>query len=281
MTIWTSYLGSEVRYVAVAGVRTRVVITAGSPDGRPVLALHGRGGHLESFHRNVPALARHGRVVSVDLLGHGLTAHAGTSYDLQEIAGHLRSVIEIVDDGRGFDVVAQSVGAWAAMLVALEGGPIHRLVLVEPAGLQTQADRIGDARVAKAARAGGRAFDEPTEANVRLRFAQLLHDPATCEDEMVALRHRLYSLPGAGMVHKRVRTADNEHLVLRAHRLARIDRPTLFVRGEHGHLPESLLVEVAGAMPSARVETLPRAKQWPHYEQPLQFNELVHQHLER
>ncbi|MDQ6522190.1 alpha/beta fold hydrolase [Nocardioides sp. LHD-245] len=284
MSLWSDYAGSEVRMVTCGGVRTRIVVTPPHDDsgGTPVLVLHGRGGHLESFHRNVPALSARRTVISVDLLGHGLTEHAGTRYDVGEIAGHLDQVMAQLDDGRGFDVVAQSLGAWAVLhLLATRPPAIRRLVLIEPAGLQTHAERMSDVRVRTAATAGGRAFDDPSIDNVRLRFAQLLHDPTVVEEELIDLRRRLYALPGAGAVHLAVRSADNAAYVVEPACLAVAGRSILFLHGEHGHLPAPLLTDIAGRLPAARAVTIPAAKQWPHYERPELVNAHLLQYLER
>ncbi|MFC3961516.1 alpha/beta fold hydrolase [Nocardia jiangsuensis] len=282
MTLWSTYLGSQLHYLHAAGTRTRIVRTPGPSGPRPIVLLHGRGGHLESFARNVTALSAHAEVISLDLLGHGLTAQTGSSYDIGEIARHVDAVLDLLDDGRGFDVVAQSLGAWAALLLAGQHpGRFARLVLIEPAGLQRQAERLGDPRVARAAEAGGQVFDHPSEQNVRLRFAQLLHDPASCDDEMVELRRRLYGLPGATAVHKAVRTADNDRFVLDDGRLRSITSPVLFVRGEHGHLPAALLSAAASGIDGSALLTVAAAKQWPHYERPDIVNPRILHHLGR
>ena len=282
MTLWTSYLGAEVRWIDATGIRTRVAFSPSMSDARPILLLHGRGGHLESFHRNVGALSRHAPLISVDLLGHALTGQAGTTYDIAEITEHIWQVMDQLDDGRGFDIVAQSLGAWAAMRTAIARPErIGRLVLIEPAGLQRHQDRLGDPRVQRASQAGGQAFDDPSEDNVRLRFAQLLHDPLSVDPEMVAVRQRFYSLPGATDVHKSVRTADNDPYVLERTQLAASEIPMLFVRGEFGHLPQPLLESLAQQIPESGLVTIDDAKQWPHYEQPDPVNKSIIQFLER
>jgi pimeloyl-ACP methyl ester carboxylesterase len=285
VSIWNDYAGSEVRMIACGGIRTRVVVTpcrGGGNGAPPVLMLHGRGGHLESFHRNVPALSARHTLISIDLLGHGLTEHAGTHYDIVEIADHVHRVMMELDDGRGFDVIAQSLGAWAILHLLVTRTPaVGRLVLIEPAGLQRHADRMRDARVRTATAAGGRAFDDPSAENVRLRFAQLLHEPTAVDDELVDLRRSLYAVPGAGEVHRAVRSADNEAHVVRPGCLATDDHPLLFLRGEHGHLSAPLLGDFAGQLLDARVVTIPAAKQWPHYERPELVDTHILQHLER
>ena len=283
MTLWNEFAGCETSFVAGrGGIRTRIVL--GGPeksDRRPVLMLHGRGGHLETFRYNLPEIAKTRTAIAVDLLGHGLTAQSGTTYSVAEIARHLGSLVTELDDGRGFDLVGQSLGAWAGILAALAGAPLHHMALIEPAGFQPHGDRMADDGVKKAFQQGGRAFRAPTTETVRLRFAQLLHNPAACDDEMVELRRRLYSLPGAADVHQAVRRADNDPHVITAEQLRRLGRPLLLIRGEHGHIPLPVFREAAGAVEGSVVTSVSNAKQWPHYEQPRTVNKHIIDHFER
>ncbi|SOD99406.1 alpha/beta fold hydrolase [Blastococcus haudaquaticus] len=282
MSLWTDALGSEIRFVDVGGVRTRILRTGSS--GPLLLLLHGRGGHLETWTRNHAGWADGRQVVAADLLGHGLTERAGSRYDVGELLEHTEHLVDalLAETGESdLDVVGQSLGGWvAAWLTRRRPGTVRRLVLVEPAGLQSEAERLADPRVAAAYERGGRAFTAVTADNVRLRLRQLLQDPAAVDEEMVELRRRLYEPPGAADVHSAVRAADNGSWLLtpdwwRAHRT-----PTLFVRGEHGHLPGAVLDRLAASLPDARVVTVPGAKQWPHYENPLDVTAAVEYFLQ-
>lgn len=272
MSIWTDFAGSSVSFVEVAGVRTRVV-QLGPQGGRPLVLLHGRGGHLETFHCNVQELATHRRVIIFDLLGHGLSDHAGSSYDIGELRAHAVAVIEHIA-GTDYDLIGQSLGGWIATLVALENAKVRQLVLIEPAGFQSEGERMSDPKVRAAVEKGGRAFDTPTEADVALRFAQLLLNKESIDPEMVALRTRLYVQPGAGAVHKAVRTADNAQWLVTSENMSTLSAQLLIVRGDHGHIPEALLSSVA-ASAGGQLTTIPQAKQWPHYENPVAANAVI------
>ncbi|GII95238.1 2-hydroxy-6-ketonona-2,4-dienedioic acid hydrolase [Sinosporangium siamense] len=259
-------LGAEVRFVDASGVRTRVVSLG---VGDPVVLLHGRGGHIETFARTLPALAASGRrAIAVDLLGHGLTGRADGGYGVERLAEHAHAVLTALGLGR-VDLVGQSLGGWIAVLLALrDPARVRRLALIEPAGLQSEATRLADGRVRAAYERGGQAYREPTPEAVRTRLAGLLAAPDTVDPELVAVRTALYAPAEARDVHQQVRAADNEGVLLTPDRLAKVGAPVLIIRGEHGHTPLNVVEAAAAALPDARVVTVPQAKQWPQFEQP-------------
>jgi pimeloyl-ACP methyl ester carboxylesterase len=272
MSLWTDFSGASFSNLQVAGVKTRV-LRMGPDSGRPVVLLHGRGGHLETFQKNVRAWASHRAVIAFDLLGHGMTAQGGQLYDIGELRSHAEAVIDSVA-GQDYDLVGQSLGGWIATLIALDNPLVRRLVLIEPAGFQTEEQRMSDPAVRGAAERGGRAFDTPTPADVALRFAQLLLDEKSIDPEMVELRTRFYRLPGAGEVHKAVRTANNSRWILTDARMTDLRADVLIVRGEHGHIPRAVLTAVA-LRAGGELVTVPQAKQWPHYENPAVVNTAI------
>jgi len=276
VTLWTSLLGASVRYLDAAGVRTRI---ASLGSGPPVVLLHGRGGHLETFAATLPGLAAAGRTaIAVDLLGHGLTGRsADADYRVPALAAHVGAVLDTLGLSR-VDLIGQSLGGWVAALLAPERA--DRLVLIEPAGLQPEGVRLAQPHVAAAYARGGRAFEEPTVDAVRGRLAGLLADPAAVDEELVAVRAALYAPAAAREVHRLVRAADNAPWLLTPERLSTLTVPTLFVRGEDGHTPPDVVRAAVDAMPDARLHTVAAAKQWPQFEQPAVVTSLISRFLD-
>jgi 2-hydroxy-6-oxonona-2,4-dienedioate hydrolase len=75
VSIWAELadVDHELRHVTVSlgdgtGVRTRVLRAGNGPD---LVLLHGTGGHLEAYARDVAGLARSFRVTAYDMVGHG------------------------------------------------------------------------------------------------------------------------------------------------------------------------------------------------------------------
>lgn len=271
-SLWTDLLGAEVRYIDAAGVPTRVLLAGAGP---PVVLLHGRGGHLETWHRTVPALAARHRVIAIDLLGHGGTEPRGDRYTVGELLDHVRAALDALGAWPA-DLIGQSLGGWvAALLAEHDADRVRRLVLVEPAGLLPERERLSDARVRAAYEEGGRAFDQPTEAAVRARFAGLLARPELVDPELVAVRVRFYRPEAARAVHRAVRAADNEPWLLTASRLSGIRAPVLVIHGATGHLPEPVLTGAVGSIADARLLTVPDCRQWPHYERPELVNAAI------
>lgn len=279
MSLWTDLLNCEVERIDVRGTRTRVLHHHGPEDSRPLVMLHGRGGHLETFVRNIGPLARNRDIYAIDLLGHGLTDQAGNLYDIGELIEHIRETINVLGL-KDFDLMGQSLGGWVAAHLAASEPRVKLLVLIEPAGLQSEGERMADPKIKSAFDKGGAAFSTPTPETVRLRFEQLFTDPDAIDDEMVELRQHLYSMANAGAVHKAVRAADNSRWLLTPQYLRTLRAPCLFIRGEHGHTPHELLEEAAASIPDSHLLTIPESKQWPHYERASVVNAAVDHFLQ-
>lgn len=87
----------QARYIVLrSGVRVRIA-ECGPGNGPPVLMLHGWGGSVYGFRRNMPPLGAAGfRVIAADLLGHGLS---DKPLDVARYTweGQLGQVTEIMD----------------------------------------------------------------------------------------------------------------------------------------------------------------------------------------
>ena len=265
MSYWCDTLGMSTRQVDVGGISTRI---QSGGHGAPLLLLHGRGGHLETWIRNAPALAERFQVFAIDLLGHGLTDRpADSRFDIASLTRHVLDVLDTLALPAAH-LVGQSLGGWVAAELALtEPDRVDRLALIEPAGLMSEAERLADPIVANKYKTGGAAFDHPSRQAVRTRLSGLLQDPSTLDDEMVDVRWRLYQPAAAREVHKQVRKADNASWLLTLDRLCTLQARTLFLRGEDGHTPQAVVDQAIAACPDAHGLTVHGARQWPQYEQ--------------
>ncbi len=101
-------------------------------DGRPVLCIHGVASCGWVWHHTAPHLAAVGRVVAVDLRGHGLSDWAADGrYSTAGHATDVEAVIRSMSTG-AVDLVGSSWGALVALAVAASRpGLVRRLILVD------------------------------------------------------------------------------------------------------------------------------------------------------
>ncbi|MGH2682185.1 MAG: alpha/beta fold hydrolase [Actinomycetota bacterium] len=113
-------LGGPVRYADFGG------------EGPPIVLVHGLGGAHVNWMAAGPLLAKHGRVVAVDLAGFGLTPRAGRSASVHANARLLGQFLEEVS-GTPAIVVGNSMGGMIGILqAAARPERVAGLVLVDP-----------------------------------------------------------------------------------------------------------------------------------------------------
>lgn len=88
---------------------TRLHYVAAGAEGSPVLLVHGFPETWWAFHKVIPALARHHRVVAVDLRGFGDSAVAGPDHDSATAAADLAALVEHLGTGP-VHLVGQDIG---------------------------------------------------------------------------------------------------------------------------------------------------------------------------
>ena len=98
--------------------------------GPATVLVHGLGGFAESWRHNIPELARHGRVIALDLPGFGRSGKPRRAYTLDFLARALDGLLRAlgVDTVR---LVGHSLGGAVAARFALEhAGRVERLVFL-------------------------------------------------------------------------------------------------------------------------------------------------------
>lgn len=145
--------GGDVSFVDVAGGRLAYV-ASGAVGGDPVLLVHGFAADHTVWAAAAAQLARSGRrVIAVDLPGHGATTLP--AFKVADLGAPLASALDALPAKSGFDVIAHSLGAVAAVALA-EARPerIASLTLIAPAGIGLEIDRAFVLGMATATSAG-------------------------------------------------------------------------------------------------------------------------------
>ncbi|SFL30966.1 alpha/beta fold hydrolase [Geodermatophilus ruber] len=174
----------------VHGVRTHYV-EAG--EGDPVVLVHGGGpgaSGASGWARVLPLLARHFRVLAVDLIGSGHTDKPLIDYSFQTLVEHLAGFVDVLGL-RQVRLVGNSQGAYVTVKYALD----------HPARVE-QVGTIGTATLASAVglRDDGRAVPLPrfdgSRASLVAFLETIVNDPAQLTEELVEARFAVASLPG-------------------------------------------------------------------------------------
>jgi len=191
--MWLELLGLDVRqhYVDAGGVRTRV-LEAGT--GPALLLLHGMGGHAETYQRNIGPLARHFRVIVPDMIGHGYTDRPDVSYTLDDYADHLFDLLTALGVEKAHlsgEALGGSVAAWMALR-----SPERTDRLVLNTGLLERPDEKGLVQLADIEERTKKLATDLSLETVRRRLEWLVVDPESMTEEMVHIRHQIYSRPG-------------------------------------------------------------------------------------
>lgn len=116
MTLWTelSDLDFSIRRIQVGEWSTRVLETG---TGFPFILMHGTGGHLEAFTKNLRALSADHRVVAYDYPGHGWTTTTTTDLEIDDYIEHLVQLLDVLEIDRAH-ISGESLGGWVALKFA-------------------------------------------------------------------------------------------------------------------------------------------------------------------
>jgi 2-hydroxy-6-oxonona-2,4-dienedioate hydrolase len=193
-TIAVELLGSQSRLVQ--GKRWyHHVIEKG--QGPPLFLYHGIGGHAETYARTLPQLAENFHVYAVDMIFHGHSSKEGfVDKGLIDVLGD--GVIDLMD-ALGYETInfeGESLGGALGVNVGFRYPErLDKMVL-------NGFSRFNTTQTFKPNPARGDLFQlseaavtNPTYENIRARLEWLVADPARIDDEMVAIRQRLYQDP--------------------------------------------------------------------------------------
>ena len=266
----------ELRHVDVAGVRTRVLRAGTGPD---LVLLHGTGGHLEAYARDIKGLAAHFRVTAYDMVGHGWSDLPDRPYTIDVLSDHLLGLLDVLGI-ESAHLSGESLGGWvAAWTAAHHPGRVERLVLNTPGNIANKPEVMVRLRESTMA-----AVQDPSEPTVRKRVEFLFHHKEMVTDELVTLRRAVYSRPG-------VLRAITNTLVLQDPEVrkdfawdpawvGKITAPTLLLWTDHdptGGLDEADML--LGWLPDARLHVIEDAGHWPQWEKVDEFLAAHHEFL--
>ena len=134
VSVWAELADVDhvLRHVQVGGVRTRV-LQAGA--GEELVLLHGTGGHLEAYARDIAGLARDFHVTAYDMVGHGWSDLPDTPYTTDVLSEHLIGLLDALGIERAH-LSGESLGGWVvAWTAAFHPDRVDRVVLNTPGNI--------------------------------------------------------------------------------------------------------------------------------------------------
>ncbi len=280
MTLWTDFFGAELRYVSTPGFGRTRIAEAGARNADALILMHGIGGHLEAYAKNVVALADRYRVIAFDFVGHGLSnKKLDMEYTPEVYAEHLRELMDALGIDRAH-LSGESLGGWVAGKFAVRyPARVMRLVLNTAAGMPIVSEK-GKKDLADLAELSKKSAGQPpTFDSVLARMKWLMHPSnwGLLTEELVGTRLRIYSDPesrkSAPLVQKQLSRNSAEDLVA----FERLAAETLFLWTRDNPVHDVAAAEAACARtPRGTLYVMQAdAAHWPQYEAPEEFNSVV------
>ena len=279
-TVWTELAGLDyaIRHVPVGPWSTRVLQ---SGAGTPLILMHGTGGHLEAFVRNVRALAARYSVIAYDYPGHGWTTATDTDLEIDDYIDHLIGLMDALGVQRAH-LSGESLGGWVAVKFAARyPGRVDRLVLNTPGGTMATPQVMERIRVLSQA-----AADDPSDERVRARLEWLMADPVSVTDELVAIRRGVYSRPGFAESMRHILCLQDPEIrrrnLVTGDELAAVTAPTLVIwTSDDPSGPAKAGLDMAERIPTGEFRLIENAGHWPQWEQQEEFDRIVLEFLGR
>lgn len=201
---WVNLIHSEI-YLLQGKYKTRI-LQAGNPNHPALFLLHGTGGHLENYARNIPALAQHFHVIALDFLWHGRSQTTGFEHDvIPLLIDQILDVMQQLKISKAH-FEGQSMGGWVAMQLAIQHPEkVDRLVLTTTMGYRPNDGAIEgyvEPHWARNLASSIEVLDHPSFQNVKTRMARILAKPERLTDEAIQVRQALYRQPALAEVQK-------------------------------------------------------------------------------
>lgn len=283
MSVWVDLLGCEMRFVQ--GKYCSRVLTAGDETAPPLVLLHGTGGHLENWTRNIVPLASNFRVIAPDFLWHGLSQT--DPFDPEIVPTLVDQIIDVMD---ALDIPqaafnGQSMGGWVSMQLALRHPErVCALILTTTQGYVPDEGAVPgymEPDWSQNLPSTLKALHNPTFENIKIRMARILADPLRLTDEAIAIRQKIYSQPALAKAQEAFNReylgmgpASREHVVTDA--MARqIACPTLVYWGDRNRTPPALGQHIANTIPGGRFHCAADTGHWAQFESADEHNAVV------
>ncbi len=288
MSIWLDFLGAEIRYVDTPTYGRVRIAEAGKGNSEALFLMHGIGGHIEAYSKNVVPLGRHFHTIAFDFVGHGLSEKkTDIEYPAQ---GYAEQLCELMD-AMGIEkahLEGESLGGMVAGFFAIKYPErVRRLILNTTGGIPIMTEKGRQDLIELANKTAANYGKPPSYESVRERMEWLIYEGNwhLLTDELINSRLAIYQQPdfqkSAPLVFARLNKAKDGHTKPDMVELEKIEADSLLLWTTHNPIHD---VEAAkAALPRLKNGQLyvmsKDAGHWPQYEWPEEHDEIVTQFL--
>ncbi|MCI3946705.1 alpha/beta fold hydrolase [Pseudomonas syringae] len=233
-------------------------------QGEPVLLLHGLGSSGQDWEYQIPALARHYRVIVMDMRGHGRSDKPHAHYSIQAMSHDVEALIEHLRLG-SVHLVGLSMGGMIGFQLAVDQPYLLKSLCIVNSAPQVKVRSLADlwqwARRWTLSRLvsmetlgqalGKLLFPKPEQADLRRKMAERWG-----RNDRRAYLASFDAIVGWGVEHK----------------LQRIICPTLVIAADHDYTPVSLKEAYVKQIAHARLVVINDSRHATPLDQPERFN---------
>lgn len=289
MSLWLDFLGAQIRYVQTPTFGRVRVAEAGRGNDEALFLMHGIGGHLEAYAKNVVPLADQYHVIAFDFVGHGYSEKkTDIQYTPDTYAEQLRELMDALGIQRAH-IQGESLGGLVTgRFVVRYPERVLRAVLNTAGGIPivTEKGRRDLAELAELSRqSSGQA---PTFQSVQARMQWLMYRDNwhLLDEELVGTRLHIYTRTGfnktAPLIYQRLANLQEDREVDQMTiELEKIPCETLFLWTRHNPIHDVAAAEQAYVrVPRGQLYVMQaECAHWPQYEAPEEFNQVMRRFL--
>lgn len=266
------------RFIKVGNVNTRY--WEAGDKGSVVLLVHGLGGFIENWEKNIVALAGSHRVYAMDLPGFGRSDKSPLTRDLMVLVPFISNFMVALGIEKA-SLIGNSLGGGLVLQFAIDfPEKVDKLVLVDSAGMGKGV--IADFKLCSLPFIG-ELLIRPTPASTGKLWRKCVFDPEVITPGVIDVSYRLASQPGAREALLATLRAGINLLGQRGDlvrdllgSLEKINRPVLVTWGKQDRIiPPAHALIAKEKIPGARLELFDRCGHLPMFEYPEKFNKLV------
>lgn len=284
MSLWLDFMSAEIQYVETPSYGKTRIAEAGKGNKETIIFLHGVGGHLEAYAKNIVALSDEFHVIAYDYVGQGMSDKPLLDYTPLTLVDHLRELMDTLGIDKAH-LSGESMGGWVTGLFTVEYPErVLKINFNTAAGLPIITDKGREELqglidlTSKATTMGPPTFDSVSN-RMKWLFHPNNHD-SMITPELVETRLVCYRRPGSKEVAPKVLGMigmHDDYLIP----MEKIKKETLFLWTEDNPCHDvPCAKDSAAKIPGSLLYVMKKdAAHWPQYESPEEFNTVLRSFL--